>query len=150
MAISIEGEFEIEAPADRVWAYFQDPVRVAPCLPGAELTRVVDEKTYEGRVRFRVGPVTAQYRGTVLIEQMDGENMTAEMVARGDQQGAPGRAEARLTFSLRPVGEARTQVAFRAQVTIAGALARVGGGMIQAVARQMMRKFAACVQEDLR
>ena len=134
---------------ERVWDYFQDLPRVARCLPGAELTQVVDEQTYEGRVRFRVGPVSAQFQGTVVVERMDPAARTAEMVARGDQQGAPGRAEARLTFSLQPVGEARTEVHYRAQVTIAGALARVGGGVFQTVAKQLMHKFAACVQIEL-
>ena len=149
MAIPIDLQFEIDAPIELVWEYFRDPPRVAPCLPGAELTRVVDKKTYEGKVRVRVGPVAAQYAGRLIIERLDSTAHVGEMVAQGDQQGATGRARARIRYHLRPLAEARTEIVIHADVSIAGRLARLGGGMIQAVARQLLRKFAECAEQDI-
>ncbi|MCH8094011.1 MAG: carbon monoxide dehydrogenase [Chloroflexi bacterium] len=149
MAIPIDLQFEIDAPIGLVWTYFQDPPRVAPCLPGAELTRVLDEKTYEGQVRVQVGPVVAQYAGKLIIERLDPTAHVVEMVARGDQQGATGRAQARIRYQLRPLAESRTEIIVHAEVSIAGHLAKLGGGMIQAVARQLFRKFAECVERDI-
>lgn len=149
MAIPIDLQFEIDAPIGLAWAYFRDPPRVAPCLPGAELTRVVDDKTYEGKARVRVGPVAAQYAGTLIIERMDSIAHVGEMVAHGDQQGATGRAEARIRYQLRPLAEARTEIILHAEVSIAGRLAQLGGGMIQAVARQLFRKFAECAEREI-
>ncbi len=149
MAIPIDLQFEIDAPIELVWAYFQDPPRVANCLPGAELTRILDEKTYEGKVRVQVGPVVAQYKGKVIIEHSDPTTYMEEMVAHGDQQGAVGRVQARFRFNLRPLGQARTKIILHAEVSIAGRLAQLGGGMIQAVARQLLRKFAECAEREI-
>ena len=149
MAIPIDLQFEIDAPIALVWEYFGDPPRVAPCLPGAELTRVLDEKTYEGKVRVQVGPVVAQYTGKVIIERLDSTAHVAEMVAHGDQQGATGRAQARIKYQLLPLAEARTEIILHAEVSIAGRLARLGGGMIQGVATQLLRKFAECAERDI-
>ena len=44
----IENTVEVDAPLDRVWALVNDIPRVAPCMPGAALTGVVDDTTYEG------------------------------------------------------------------------------------------------------
>ncbi len=149
MAIPIDLQFEIDAPIELVWAYFRDPPRVAPCLPGAELTRILDEKTYEGKVRVQVGPVVAQYAGKLIIERLDSTAYVGEMAAHGDQQGATGRAQARIRYQLRPVAEDRTEIILHAEVSIAGRLARLGGGMIQAVSRQLLRKFAECAERDI-
>ncbi|MFQ5921750.1 MAG: SRPBCC family protein [Anaerolineales bacterium] len=149
MAIPIDVQFEIDAPIGLVWAYFRDPPRVAPCLPGAELTRVLDERTYEGKARVQVGPVVAQYTGKLIIERLDSTAYVAEMVAHGDQQDATGRVQARIRYHLRPLSAARTEIILHAELSIAGRLAQLGGGMIQAVARQLSRKFAECAERDL-
>ena len=149
MAIAIEERFVVEAPVEQVWAYFEDLPRVVPCLPGAELVRVVDDSTYEGKVGLRVGPVRAQFLGTVHIESVDPEARTMALVARGTQQGAAGRAEAQVAFQLQPASEGSTEVTVNADVSISGKLAQLGGGMIQSVSRQLFRKFADCVREEI-
>ncbi|MEE8445690.1 MAG: hypothetical protein V3S44_10095, partial [Alphaproteobacteria bacterium] len=35
-------------PVDQAWALLMDIERIAPCVPGAELTEVVDERSYKG------------------------------------------------------------------------------------------------------
>lgn len=148
MPLTIEDQFTVEAPPGRVWAYFSHPPRVVPCIPGAELTRVVDDNTYEGEVSLQVGPVRARFRGTVTIEAVDEEAHSMRMLAQGKQLGAVGRASARLQFGLYPQGSG-TQVRVQAEVSIAGALARLGGGLIQNVTRQILRSFARCVQQEV-
>lgn len=149
MAIPIEERFEVAAPIEQVWAYFSDPPQVVPCIPGAELVKAVDETTYEGTVGLQVGPVRAKFRGTVLIESMDADKRTMTLVARGTQQGAQGRAEAQVQFGLQSLDEQRTEVMVRADVSIAGKLAQMGGGMIQSVSRQIFRKFAECARSEI-
>lgn len=149
MAIPIEERFEVAAPLEQVWGYFQDPPQVVPCIPGAELVGVVDDTTYEGRVKVQVGPVRAQFLGTVAIEAIDAEAHTMTLAARGTQQGAAGRAEAEVRFACRALGDTDTEVSIKASVSIAGKLAQLGGGMIQSVARQIFRKFADCAQREI-
>jgi carbon monoxide dehydrogenase subunit G len=149
VAIPIEDSFEVEAPIERVWAYFSDPPQVVPCIPGAELSEVLDGNSYAGRVSLQVGPIRAQFDGTVNIRELDAERHSMTLSARGMQQGAAGRAEATLNFGLEPWGAATTRVHIRAEVSIVGKLAQLGGGMIQTVSRQLFRKFADCARQQI-
>ena len=58
-------------PAAAVWAYLTDPYRVATALPGAAVTEKVDDRTYNGTITVKVGPVSARYRGTARFEKLD-------------------------------------------------------------------------------
>ncbi len=149
MAIPIEERFEVAAPIEQVWAYFADPPRVAPCLPGAQLVEIVDDHTYRGRVQVRVGPVTAQYEGTVTIDQIDAAQRTITLIARGDQKNMVGRVEAQIVFTLQSLAADNTEVTLKAEVSIAGRLAQMGSGMIQTVSKQIFRKFAACARHEI-
>lgn len=149
MAIQIEERFEVEAPAEHVWAYFSDPARVVPCLPGAELTEVVDETTYRGRVRVQVGPVVAQYEGTARIQQMDREAGVIEMVARGRQVGQAGGAEGRMVARLTARDSGRTEVLVTSEVSISGRLAQFGRGLIADVSRQLFAQFSECARREI-
>ena len=71
MGFRIEERFAVKAPAEAVWAYVTDPRRVVSCLPGAELTEVVDPRTFNGAVKVKVGPVTVSYRGRVQLIELD-------------------------------------------------------------------------------
>ena len=71
MGQRIEERFVVRAPVEKVWAYLVDPRRVVTCLPGAELTEVVDERTFHGAVKVKVGPVTVSYKGKVILEEVD-------------------------------------------------------------------------------
>ena len=61
----IENEFRVPAPADDLWTFLLDVERIAPCMPGAELTDVVDERTWKGRMKMKFGPVAMAFAGTV-------------------------------------------------------------------------------------
>lgn len=150
MAIAVQERFVIETPVAKVWAYFENPPQVVPCLPGAELLEVINEKTFRGQVRLQVGPVAAHYDGTVTIEKIDEQQKAMVLVARGDQKGVVGRAEARITFSLQAMGPVETEVIIDAELAITGKLAQMGGGMIQMVSRQLFRSFGHCVRQALR
>src|SRR6266540_2858220 len=64
----IEQTVEVDAPLDRVWALVNDVPRVAPCMLGATFTKVVDERTYEGTVRVKLGLINLFYKGTVVLD----------------------------------------------------------------------------------
>jgi carbon monoxide dehydrogenase subunit G len=47
----LEQSFEVEAPIAAVWAALIDVERVAPCLPGAEITEAADDGPTAGLSR---------------------------------------------------------------------------------------------------
>ena len=151
MPIRIEERFQVEAPRAQVWAYFSDPMQVAPCLPGATITEVVDERTYKGHVQIQVGPIAAQYQGVMEIETMDAAAGTLVMAVRAAQIGAVGRAEGRITCQVAPAEHegAVTDVAVRAELQVTGRLMQLAGGLIGTVARQVFGQFAACARRSI-
>jgi carbon monoxide dehydrogenase subunit G len=61
--MEFDNSFEVPLPVDEAWKLLMDIRRIAPCLPGAELTEVVDDRTYKGKVGVRLGPVSLALPG---------------------------------------------------------------------------------------
>ncbi|MEO7221297.1 MAG: SRPBCC family protein [Devosia sp.] len=146
MAIKIEEIFVIDAPVDEVWAFISDPTKVVTCLPGAELVKVVDDKTYEGKVKVKVGPIVAQYKGVARIEELDAVARTIRVVGEGKEMAGAGLAKAGMVGAVEATPEGGARVSVNADVDIKGKLAQFGGGLIQEVARQIFKQFADNVQ----
>ncbi|MEO6012527.1 MAG: SRPBCC family protein [Devosia sp.] len=146
MAIKIEEIFVIDAPVDAVWAFISDPAKVVTCLPGAELMNVVDDKTYEGKVKVKVGPIVAQYKGVARIEALDAVARTIRVVGEGKEMTGAGLAKAGMVGAVEAAPGGGTRVSVNADVDIKGKLAQFGGGLIQEVARQIFKQFADNMQ----
>jgi len=106
--VQIENSFEVGAPPDRVFAFLLDVNRVVQCMPGAELSEVVDPETFKGRVKIKVGPITVAYNGTAKIAQKDGAARTATLEAEGRETTGPGSARAKADMSVLPSGAGST------------------------------------------
>jgi len=149
MGFVIEQTFSVDAPPERVWAFLIDPNQVVGCLPGAAITARIDDRTYEGTVTVKVGPVTAAYKGRAVFERLDPEHLEAEVVGRGQDVKGKGGAEMRMVTRLVPLDGGKTEVAVTADVNISGILAQMGRGMIQSVSTQMVQQFAAAMRKQL-
>jgi len=77
MAFEIVKTFVVRSPPDRVWSFLTDPEKVASCLPGAAITGKLDEKTWQGTMTVKVGPVSSSYKGKVAFEKLDTASRTA-------------------------------------------------------------------------
>ena len=91
--MKLEQSFDVDAPLDAVWAALIDVQRVAPCLPGAEVTEVGEDGTYNGTFSVKIGPATASYRGTLKIEEVDEAAHRVDDARERDRQARPGRRE---------------------------------------------------------
>ena len=97
---------------------------------------------------MRVGPVTAAYRGTVTFE-FDEEARAAVVRARGRGKVGLGNADMTMTSRVAAVSGGDTRVTIGADVAVAGILARLGRGVIQRVAKKMIRDFAEIVAREV-
>jgi len=146
----IENVLEVDAPVDRVWALVNDIPRVAPCMPGAALTGVVDERTYEGTVAVKLGPLRMSYKGKVVIEQVDEAGRSARLAASGKDVKGAGTARATVETRLEPLGDARTRMSVASDVQLTGRVASFGrGGAINDVATRLFGEFADCLRATL-
>src|SRR6516162_4350134 len=81
--MEFDNSFEVPLPPDEAWKVLLDIERIAPCMPGAELTEVVDQNTYKGKIGVRLGPVALTFAGIVKFEQIDSATRTARVAAQG-------------------------------------------------------------------
>jgi carbon monoxide dehydrogenase subunit G len=147
--VKLEQSFEVHAPVDRVWETLIDVERVAPCLPGAEVTEAGDDGTYRGTFSVRLGPTTAAYRGELHMQEVDESARRVVMSASGQDKRGQGSAKATIVSTMQEEGEA-TRVAVETDLTITGRLARFGrGGMIQDISNRLLKDFAACLQQRI-
>jgi uncharacterized protein len=147
--MKLEHSFEVRAPLERVWEALIDVERVAPCLPGAEITEAGDDGSYRGNFTVKLGPTTASYRGELAIEEVDEQAHRAVMRANGSDKRGQGSAKATIVNVMRQEGEL-TKVEVETDFTITGRLARFGrGGMIQDVSNRLLRDFSDCLQQSI-
>ena len=74
--MQLENSFQVDAPPDRVFDYLLDVNKVVGCVPGAELTEVVDASTFKGKVKVKVGPISVAYNGTARAFHSDGAQVS--------------------------------------------------------------------------
>jgi uncharacterized protein len=147
--VKLEQSFEVRAPIDRVWETLIDIERVAPCLPGAEITEAGEDGTYRGSFSVKLGPTTAAYRGELRMEETDASTHRAVMRANGQDKRGQGSAKATIVSNMEQAGEV-TRVEVETDFTITGRLARFGrGGMIQDISNRLLRDFAECLQKRI-
>jgi uncharacterized protein len=149
MALKIEETFQVEAPIARVWNYLVDPHQLVQCLPGAELVEVQDGTTFLGRVRVKVGPITASYKGKAIFVELDEESRQVRMVAEGQETGGSGSAKMTMLSTLVELRDGGTEVRVHAEIDVVGRIVQFGRGMIEEVNRQLFREFASCTQARL-
>ncbi len=147
--MKLERSFEVRAPIDRVWAALIDVERVAPCLPGAEITESGEDGTYRGNFTVKLGPTTASYRGELSLESVEEGSRTVTMRASGQDKRGQGSAKATIVSVLRE-RDGVTTVDASTDFTITGRLARFGrGGMIKGVSARLMRDFSDCLAQAI-
>lgn len=148
MGIQLQNDFTVPAPVDQVWAYFNDPNKVAPCLPGAELTQVVDQNNFKGRVKIKMGPVSLSFAGTLQVLSRNEASHTVVMKGVGGEEKGKGQAEANVTAQLQGSGDSTT-VKITQDITMSGAVAQYGRGMMSDVTTVLMNQFAKCLSDQI-
>ena len=145
--LKLDNEFTVGVPVGQAWDVLTDLELIAPCMPGAVLTGVTDG-VYTGKVKIKVGPVTAEYAGTARFTEKDAGTHRAVIDARGRDSRGNGNATAVISAQLRPDGD-HTTVTVTTDLTIAGRIAQFGSGMIKEVSAKLMGQFVTCLAGKL-
>jgi carbon monoxide dehydrogenase subunit G len=148
--MEFDNSFDVPlAPAD-AWAVLMDIRRIAPCMPGAALTEIIDPQNFRGKIAVRLGPVALAFAGTLQLENIDEVNRSAQVKAQGADDKGRGSANAMATFRIEPSGTG-SRVLIHTDLMLSGAVAQYGRGvgMIQATASQIIGQFAANLRKQL-
>lgn len=139
--MQLSNEVTLPATPERVFAVLNDVERVAPCLPGATLEGRTEDDAYRGRVKVKVGPISAAYRGTVRFVEAHEQAKRLVLDARGSDEHGSGNAEAKVTVTIEPDGEGSV-LALETDLVIRGKVAQFGKGAIGEISQQLMGRFA--------
>jgi carbon monoxide dehydrogenase subunit G len=145
----IENEFTVATPVDDLWAYLLDVERIAPCMPGAELTETIDEQHWKGKVNVKFGPVSLSFAGTVEMTERDDAAHRAVLHAKGMEAKGKGAANATVTSWLEPAAEAQTTVKMTADITLTGAAAQLSRGLLPEISKKLTQQFADCLEATI-
>ena len=145
--MKITNEFTVHTPIDQAWKLLTDLEAIAPCMPGAVLTGVEDD-TYKGKVKVKVGPVVSEFAGTARFLERSDADYRASIDAKGRDARSAGNASAVVTAVLRPDGESTT-VSVETDLKITGKLAQFGSGMIKEVSTRLLAQFVTNLEAKL-
>jgi uncharacterized protein len=146
--VLIENAFTVAKPLDQVWDYLLDVHKVAPCMPGAELTETIDDRNWKGKVTMKFGPVSMSFAGSVTLEERDEAAHRVVLHAKGTEQKGKGAADARVTSWLEAV-DAGTAVKMQADMTLTGAAAQLSRGLLPEVSKRLTQQFADCLEQSI-
>ncbi|HXW41115.1 MAG TPA: SRPBCC family protein [Xanthobacteraceae bacterium] len=156
--MEFDNSFDVPLPPAKAWAVLTDIPRIAPCMPGAELTEVVDARNYKGKISVRLGLVTLTFAGHVQFESIDEANHRARVTAQGTDAKGRAAANATATFLIEP-GDGGSRVLIHTDLLLSGAVAyrhhqvllatSDADGMIQATAAQIIGQFADNLRAQL-
>ncbi|GAC1504694.1 MAG: SRPBCC family protein [Candidatus Dormibacteraceae bacterium] len=131
-----------------MFAYLLDVNKIAGCVPGAELSEVVDPNTFAGKVKIKVGPITVAYSGTARIVNRNDAERSATIEAEGRETTGPGSARAKALMSVEPDG-AGSVVKIVTDYSVAGRVAQFGRGVMEDISRRIVNEMAACIKANV-
>ena len=141
--MEITNSFTVDAPIEEAWVLLTNIAEIAPCLPGAKLTDETDG-VYSGGVKIKVGPVTAEYKGSAEFVEKDDANYKAVISGKGRDTRGAGNAQALITAQMVPVGTSTT-VDIVTDLKVSGKVAQFGRGVMQDVSTKLLGQFADCL-----
>jgi len=146
--MELTNDFTVNAPIDTAWDTLTDVERIAPCLPGAQLTEIEGD-TYRGLVKVKVGPITAQFKGQASFVEKDTVQHRAVLKAEGRDTGGKGNASALITAQLEPIASDVTKVTVATDLTITGKVAQFGRGALADVSEKLLKQFVTNLESTV-
>lgn len=135
--------FYVAAEPQRTWLLLQDVPTIAPCIPGARLTQVLESDRFRGEAAVKLGPVQLEFEGEARLTLTDPAAHKARVVAKGADRRGRGNASAIVDFTLMPEGSG-TRVNVDTDLNLAGTVAQYGraSGLVNEIANQILSRFA--------
>lgn len=146
----LENSFDVPVAPAEAWRILTDVERVAPCVPGAKLTEILDDDAYKGTMQVKLGPVSLAFDGKAQFTERDDDAHTAKLRANGRETRNRGTADADVTFVLEPQ-DGGTLVRIETELQLSGPVAQYGRsqGIILSVSEEMVDRFATALRQDI-
>ncbi|HEX5615515.1 MAG TPA: SRPBCC family protein [Acidimicrobiia bacterium] len=145
--MEINDSFRVSTPIAQTWDVLLDIERIAPCLPGAQLQEIEGDE-YRGLVKVKVGPITAQYKGSAHLTEVDEANRRVVIAASGRDTRGQGNASATITVTMAD-DDGGTRVAIDTDLTITGKVAQFARGTLAEVSSKLLHTFVENLERDV-
>jgi len=137
----------VSTPIDETWKVLLDIERIAPCLPGAQLEEI-DGDEFRGVVKVKVGPITAQYKGTARLAEVNEAERRILIDASGRDTRGQGNASAKILVTM--TGDDNgTEVSVKTDLSITGKVAQFGRGVLGDVSAKLLGQFVERLEADV-
>lgn len=136
--MKMTGEERIEVPRVRVWEALNDPEVLRRCIPGCLSLEKEAADRLRAVVEVKVGPIGARFIATVMLADIDPQR--SYKLAIEGQGGTVGSAKSEIRVRLSDAANG-TLLSYEVEATIGGRLAQLGGGLIDATAKQFATRF---------
>jgi len=132
-----------------LWEFLMDVPKVAKSLPGVESVKQLDETTYEGTLKVRVGPIGLNLTGKIFLEERDKQNWKAALRAEAADRMAAGAVRGKTSMQLRELSAKETEMEMETDVSILGKIGEFGQPIIRKKADQMLSQFVDNIKKQL-
>ena len=144
----IESSFEVGAPPAEAWRLLNDVPAVLPCMPGAELVEVVGDAAWRAALDVKLGPIALRFLADIRREEVDDAARRVRLAVDAREAKGRGNAQAAIESSASETATG-TRVDIATELTLRGAVAQHGRGLIADVASRLTTQFAACLESKL-
>jgi uncharacterized protein len=146
MAMTMNGEVQLAAPREVVWAKLNDAEVLKQCIPGCEELNKTSDTEFQAVATIKIGPVKAKFKGRVNLSDMDPPN--GYKISGEGEGGVAGFAKGGAVVKLTEK-DGGTLLSYDVESQIGGKLAQLGQRLVQGTAKKLaddfFNKFAAAV-----
>ncbi len=150
MAEQLINEFTVNRPIDEAWPIITDVERIAPCLPGAQLTEIRQTdngEVYTGKVKVKLGAIATEFVGDAYFVERDDANYTCKLNGKGRDTKGRGNASADISAAAESLSPTSTKVIVTTDLHITGKIAQFGRGILGDVSAKLIDQFAQNLNE---
>lgn len=149
MNVDLNKQFPLDHDGDKAWQLLKDVEAVAGCMPGAEISEVVDENNYKGKVKVKLGPVNMAFNGDIIVKGIDAEARQIQLFCEGQDNKGTSKASMDLTANISDSSDSASELVGDAKVVVNGKLASFGQRMMAQVSDQILEQFAENFRKKL-
>ena len=142
MEVKAEKQLKLNQNPDMVWKILIDPSFMVKSVPGAELTELLDDRNFNGKISLKIGPVTAKFNGEAKFTKLVEEDYELTLEGKGLDTSGKGGANMTMNIKLAPIDDGGTEMKSSMSLSITGRLAQFGARMIVAVNNKMFDQWA--------
>src|SRR3982075_530968 len=138
MAMTMNGEVQLNATREAVWAKLNDAEVLKACIPGCEQLDKPADTEFEAIAVTKIGPVKAKWKGKVHLTDLDPPN--GYKISGEGEGGVAGFAKGGAVVALADK-DGGTLLSYDVEAQIGGKLAQLGQRLINGSAKKLADEF---------